>query len=383
MPPDDQRAIARLDEALDRAVSDDRAALYVPSDTDDLVGAHRQVQALDRTPGPDSRFVRQLMEDLMSTNVPVLGTNRLLAPPARAPRGLVPKPRSVPLFPSGRRWERTQLAAALLLLALASAYLALGPLRPDRPPGRTLPAAFVPATPSLPPGVLADETVLTLTIPGDALPGGDDLLTAITHYSIPPGTRSTWTDDCCPGPHVEFVMSGAYTVRVQVPIRVYRANGGMEEIPTNTEVTLGPGDALLSRQEATMAAANSGVEPVELLDWGLVGNGVFAGPYQLAGWTMHNSSNLESPSNLAPTPVQLRLRRLTLAADAILTPSIGSFVSLAVSAEPHTSLGRRSDGSFRNTGATPVTVYLVTLDQQSAGTPVAVSPTPTAATPTP
>jgi hypothetical protein len=225
----------------------------------------------------------------------------------------------------------------------------------------------------LQPGVLVDETVLTLTISAAGLPHGDDVQTGLAHYTIPPGTRSTWSTTCCNGPMAEYVISGAYTVRFQAQIQVYRAGGTIEEIAADTEVTLGPGDALLSRQETPFEAANTGATPVELLDWGLVDNGNSAGPHQLPGWTTHNG-DLQTGTILAPATVDLRLRRLTLAPDRDL-PITGSVATLVVTTDPNGSLGRNSDGSARNVGADPITIYYLTLDQPT-GTPVGGTPAP-------
>jgi hypothetical protein len=166
MPPDDQRAIDQLDEALDRAVSDDRAAPDAPSDADDLVRAHRQVEAIDRTPGPDPRFVRQLMGDLMHAPTQPISGNGRLAPPTHRLSVPVPREPDRLRIPAERRWGFAQLAiAVVVLIALGLGYRVF-----DRfsGPNRTssIPAAFAPvgtpdaASPTATPFPRADHVII-------------------------------------------------------------------------------------------------------------------------------------------------------------------------------------------------------------------------------
>ena len=219
----------------------------------------RHLHAFDDRPGPNRDFRKRLRADLMHAHaIPVSSDPRSPFPlnqhtghPQRA--SAVSPPRV------GRRggWALIQLAtAALLLLTLGLGYLAL---RPSTPPDLRLAAL---------PVLTAEETLLDLPIPADMIPRGDPLGSSLAHYTLPPDTTTTWDVRQM---RVDYVSSGTYTVRSEGSVQIVRA-GGIDElasVPSGTEITLGPGDAMIAPRETTSDYTNPGPDPAELLTWGV------------------------------------------------------------------------------------------------------------------
>jgi len=275
-----------------------------------------------------------------------------------------------------RRHTITRLGLAALLVLVGLGSLALWPASHD---GRSLPAAFIqaPATPALPPGVLADETLLTLHLPAELLPDGSNpnaIGAGLARATIPVGARSSWSEDCCAGPLVEYVLSGRYTVRAQASLHVVRAGGVAEEIAAGTEVILGPGDALLSRAETPVEAANAGTEPVELLSWVLTDNAGMAYGHLMPGWTVGRADTRPYRIALAPAPATVRLRRVELAPGATLPAS--ARLTFAVPVEARATIRKQPDGGIRNDETTSAGFYVLTLEQDAEASPVAGTPAP-------
>ena len=107
---------------------------------------------------------------------------------------------------------------------------------------------------------------------------------------------------------VEYVIEGSYSVRAEAPITVVRANGAKEAIPAGTEVTLAPGDALISRNETVVEAWNSGTVPTVLLNWMFI-NG--ASGHFVPGW-IHGIADVEERVTLPRVPATVTLLRVTM-----------------------------------------------------------------------
>ena len=161
--------------------------------------------------------------------------------------------------------------AALVVFTLTFAYLAFGPPRPGRPAEQAagIPAAFsTPASPSA--EMIAEETLLEITLPADAMP--DTIYSGQNHYTIPPGSSGRWeptrfSATCCTGSRLNYVIEGTYTVRGEGPMQVlHSAAERWEDVPAGTEIVLESGDALLSWMDDSFDAVNSSSAPVELLD---------------------------------------------------------------------------------------------------------------------
>ena len=202
---------------------------------------------------------------------------RLLEPAALAPQPVLPSspPIRLPTAPAETPARRARFvpfaaAAVLILLIAAAGYFAFG--RDGGNPRMAIPGVVASPSPEPP-----DPTVLTVTIPAEELPSSDSVSSGLAYVTVPVGNRSRWDAYCCPGPMVEYVVEGSYSVVAEAPVRVVRANGTVEEIPAGTEVTLAAGDALVSRNETAVEAWNGGTEPVLLLNWVYIDDTGFQG----------------------------------------------------------------------------------------------------------
>jgi hypothetical protein len=92
------------------------------------------------------------------------------------------------------------------------------------------------------PGV-TETAMLAVTIPAKAVPAGRAGV-SLHHLTLPPGVRTL-----APGGHnvhFRYLIAGTLTVRANRPGQLFRAgSGAWEPLPADTEVTLGPGDAVL------------------------------------------------------------------------------------------------------------------------------------------
>lgn len=285
----------------------------------------------------------------------------------------------VPFDPAkSRLWPLVSLAAAaVLLIAAVSGYFLFGSDGSEDEPQSIIPAAiFSEATPS--PIGQDEELLLQITLPADVVPTGDTILAGLARFAVPAGNSSVWTPPCCPGPLIEYVVRGSYTVRAEEPVQVIRGDGSMEDVPAGTEVTLKPGDSLLSDNETIVEASNFGNEPVQLLGWVLIDdrgfNGHILNGWQ-AGWPDATSVGIDPPA-----PALVRLIRITLLPDEVWTPSPGALVlqtSLPVNDEGtpigRPSIGKNAEGVINNAGSTAATIYVMTLEpaEPGSGTPTA------------
>ena len=357
-----------------------------------LAEAVRRLHTAQDVDGADPAFTKRLLEELMHAPAMALPDNGIAGPlpnsngrPIRAAWGPAVRAPARPRKRPSRAFPPFAVAA-LLLLALGLGYVALDPFGggPDRP--SSIPAAYAPeATPTPEP---TDELLLEITLPAEALPRGEHFSSGFAHYSIPPGARGTWTPNCCTGPMVEYVLSGAYTVRAEAVIDIVRAGGVVEEVPAGTEVALGPGDALLSRVETVVEAANTGEMPVELLSWVLVEDptNAFNG-HLLPGW-WENDIDVRDVRDQPPGvsvpagSAAVRLRRVELAPDAVIPAPPSGGTSFAVILRENAAgtptravlIGPQSDGTIRSLGQVAATVYVLTLEPADAGE--SGSPTP-------
>jgi hypothetical protein len=362
-----------------------------PSDLDldpILAEAIRRLHDLDTQPAEDPAFGPRLWADMMG-GVAQAGTLPLRPRPlgTNGRTQLPPRPGVSATQPAPWRHRSTvvaAIAAVLLLIGVGIGYLAFGPGWPGDELRTTIPAAVAPAaTPS--PAPYTEESLLTITLPAEALPGGDAIGAGLIHVTIPVGNRSTWVPTCCPGPYVDYVIVGSYTVRADAPIQVVRDDGSAEDIPAGTEVTLGAGDALISRNEVGIEGANTGSGPVELLGWLLVETTSSFGGHYLPGWVSY-SSDVQLPLLLSPSPATLHVRRIELTGEASFpAPADGTLVFVVSppvnAAGTPTTVSRvvkRSDGELVNVGKETGVVYLVTLEQVAPpdGSPISGTPTP-------
>jgi hypothetical protein len=120
---------------------------------------------------------------------------------------------------------------------------------------------------------VADERLLAATFDAAELPTRDKE-TVFYRLTLPPGASlpfllgpvsGCWGQLPKAGAGAELIQSGAYTLRLDAPIRLQRdgASDVVEDVPAGTEVILGPGDtAIYPDYTASGVISNRGDEPV-------------------------------------------------------------------------------------------------------------------------
>jgi hypothetical protein len=125
------------------------------------------------------------------------------------------------------------------------------------------------------PGGIIDTPLIEATFTTEELPRGEK---DAYYYqlTIPPGATLPYlgglfcgcgSETITTGVEAEVVQSGAYTLRLEAPLRVQRAGSTRpsEAIPAGTEVTLAAGDAVIYPDYAARGdIRNAGEEPVTL-----------------------------------------------------------------------------------------------------------------------
>jgi hypothetical protein len=285
---------------------------------------------------------------------------------------------ALPAAPS--RWAdlrhiATYLTTALLLIALGVGFMALR-LRVSQAPDQ---GPWVPALVralDAAPGVSDAPLVETTFAPAD-LPSGEK--EAIYYQlTIPPGVSLPYPGapfcGCRPetvasGVGVEFIQSGAYTLRLEAPLQVQRAAHPQSwgEIPAGVEVTLTAGDAVMYPDYAASGEIrNTGDEPVTLLGVAIVaaegsGTPVPAASTGLVATMLYYVSPADWNA-LPPGPLNLALRQVTVPVET----SIGPYQPVGIQALRITS-GVITRGLLRAGDSAPSGPPLV----QAAGSTIA------------
>jgi hypothetical protein len=340
----------------------------------------RTLHARDDAPGADLAFAARLrahLEDRMDTTYPDLLPSPV--PLSLRPDRLTPVPPPSLTAPAraGWRWRLSPApfaSAALVLVALAAVFIGFGSLCSgwlDEQP-TMIPAIAALATPTPD----AATSMLAVTLPPGAFPA--DVIGGLNHYTVAPGSTARWDWTCCTGTRLDYILSGTYAIRGDGPTRVLHAGAATwEDVPAGTEVTLGSGDALLSRMEDAFDAVTSGAEPVELLD-GVLFQGEPTDdpvPHERSGvraWSYHDQDLSLAPQPVPPGPTTLRLRQATLAAGGVLPRPPGAVLQFAVGLDEEALVVTQSpttDTPFelRNLGESPATVYILSLEPADAG----------------
>jgi hypothetical protein len=241
------------------------------------------------------------------------------------------------------------------------------------PAGETTSAEGTPTT------GLSIETLLAVAFPTRALPP-DTTQIELIRYSIAPGTRLGFPDVfVAPRAELAYVLEGRYTVRAAAPLLLWqRGATEPEDVPAQTEVTLGPGDAFAIPvvpvddlgKDALGELRNPGPDPLEVL-----GIAVWVEPPTMAPagmdlrWYVYLDLADEERSRLAAGPATLALRRVVLVPGAVLPAAAPAESRLVV--EEATGLVRgpgASDGSIRNGGAEPLVLLVLTLEATGGAT---------------
>ncbi|MDP9366891.1 MAG: hypothetical protein M3Q03_01215 [Chloroflexota bacterium] len=337
-----------------------------------LTEAVRRFHAAPDVDGPDPAFLARLWEDLQRAQPvpgPAAGVNDRYA--LRRWLSSV----SAPLGP-GSRLRRVSVSFATATLLVLTVGLVLYALRPDRrdmdrpgdlPTQVSSPVAAPVATPDAAPVV--EETLVTVPLPREAFPPGDNVSAVVFMPRVPQGTRTTWpppTGYCCSGLRVDHVLAGMHTVRASGPIQVVRAGGEQPEtIPAGAEVLLRPGDTMMATIGTAFESGNFGATPVELVCLAILNANAASAPV-LPGWIEdHDNRGLAPRWPLPAGPALLQLRRVVLAPAATLPPPPAGF-QVAEAVSEAASLGVSSDNAIRNLGREATTVYVANLEAAGA-----------------
>ena len=296
----------------------------------DLVALVTRLQAVGSTlpslfPDPD-RAWRELPHVLPPPGWSNEETPFPAWPPANGYADLVAEQRST----SPRRgggWVLAQLAtAALLLLTLAVGFVAIRQRLPEARDEAMWVPALVRALEGAPGGVI-DTPLIETTFTAEELPSGEK---EALYYqlTIPPGAGLPYLGGPLCGCHgetitegvgAEIVQSGAYSLRIEAPMRVQRAGSTRpsEEIPAGTEVTLAAGDAVIYPNYAAPGdIRNAGDEPVTLIGVAIFSTEESGVPLPKAPPEVRATLlTYSSPSDwetFPPGPLHVALRRVTL-----------------------------------------------------------------------
>jgi mannose-6-phosphate isomerase-like protein (cupin superfamily) len=377
------RLNAELDALADATPDRQREAARLLSPAEAaLIGPYARLRQLDALQATDVALSRRIWEELMNKTASSGGQTYpftfdvapldLNGHPAPQPwRALLPRPRSTQ-SPRNSPW--TQTATALLLIAAVIAVFIV--VRPHRP-------AVAPQQVAAPLFAAPGTLLFTTTVASEELPAKAPVRYVLAHGTVQPGAETHLRPSyavCCPGTFIDYVLKGTYALRVAGPLRVIRANGEMETIPANTEVTLAAGDAAIHRFEDGWDSRNPGSSTTEVLDVLLVANDL---PDPPSGLNIGDYSDVFPSITVPQGPLRVELRQ------AIVTPGSSVFPGpqpgdhqAVVAGQGGPSLGLMSDGSVQvlgqvqNLAPEPAIVYTLTLrpeaEAASQGDPPAV-----------
>jgi hypothetical protein len=287
-------------------------------------------------------------------------------PPARQPWATRPPVLRSPLT-HFRQVVVPLATAALLLLSAWFGYLALAPDRPGASRPIVLPAPV--SSPALPePSGVTNEMLVAIFVPADLVPTGSAVIWELAHIVVAPNSEGMWTaaaGACCPGLRFDYVVDGSYAARSDGPAQVVRIGAtGAEEVPPGTEVVLGPGEALISRNEFAFSSLNREATPAHLVSLFFTDGGYSAGAYP-ANWTQYDL-DMQAPPSIPGGPKVLRLQRVFLPPGTTLAPPSRAVGELSVTLADDALVSKlRTETtlpSVRNYGTEPVTVYVLTLE---------------------
>lgn len=330
--------------------------------TDAVLGLH----AARDVDGPSPAFVFRLKEDLMPpTTAPLLRPrpiDRTVVPNGAMPRARTTRTPGIPDLRTSR--PAPTAVAALILVAVGLGYLALtwDQDNPSRLGG--IPAPIVDDGAPLPEGVTDAETLVEVVMPTGVIPSGTRTDLALMFDSIPSGTvRKAGLDmtGCCAGLNVNLILTGTATVRADGPMQLIPKGGSFEPvmITPGSDAVVGPGDALVYRQETEWEwiVAESG--PMSIL-WGVAYGGIFSPSVNMGFGHPEDSDALPN----APVPAggyPIRVWRATLEPGATLLPEPGASLLMVADPAADARIGELLGDALKNLGPEPVSVYLMSV----------------------
>lgn len=302
------------DDALDRywdaLVNGQEPSAQLPPD---VAQALRRFSSLD--PAPQSSSVRERAwaetwkrmqstppeQELSSMHALSISSNHRVPQP-------IPVSGHVRSSPS-RRIDRRLAAVATLIAASLLAFVAygfFGPFASDPENGPIIPAAVMQeATPMATP---AGEHKITIDLPASMVHSTKTISAGWDYIEFPGNSTFEYVPYCCPGPFIEYVLSGQLTVQSDAPMTIFRADGTSESIPIGQETTLLAGDAFLAENEARLVATNNGRELTQLLGWVLVNENLFSG-HAMGGFAPTLTVDLEVGMKVTAGPGQVIITR--------------------------------------------------------------------------
>ena len=186
-----------------------------------------------------------------------------------------------------------------------------------------------------PPAVSVDTPLVETSFSPEELPNGEK---EATYYrlTIPPGASLPYLGGLfckCSSEHIsagvgaEVVQAGEYTLRLEAPLRVQREGSDRpsEEIPAGREVTLAAGDAVIYPDYAAPGEIrNTGNEPVTLIGVAIIATEELGTPLPPlppdVRATLLTYASARDWEVLAPGPINVALRRMTLQPEASIGP---------------------------------------------------------------
>jgi hypothetical protein len=208
------------------------------------------------------------------------------------------------------------------------------------------------------------------------MPSGGTLDFVFNRLDLPPNTSAPVTpavQACCTGPQITHVIAGELTVRVDGPLRVFRAGesaAGSDGVTVSpdTDVVLDPGDTIVFDFASPTEYTNHGSIPVQLVTAGLYA-GTLPGPWADTFTYLDGNENLPHDA-FPPGPARVRLIRATLPPEADLPPPSPDSLVLEVGAAGDASIGMGAAGVLRNISPEPQDIYVITIQPTAPGTPV-------------
>lgn len=271
-----------------------------------------------------------------------------------------------PLPPGAGRQEATELFPAAPDDAVRVIRIAR---RPDPAVAYAITVGAAPAVEASP----AAETLLSVMFPAGVFPP-DATQVELIRYAVAPGTSLGFPNGFVT-PHAElaYVLEGTYAVRAAAPLLLFRQGATEpEEVPAETEITLGPGDAFAIPKvpvadlgkDALGELRNSGPEPLEVIGIAVwVESPIMAPAGMDLRWYTYLDLLDPDRAQLAAASVALVLQRVVLAPGAILPAPAPAASRLVVEEAAGATRQPGADGgAIRNDGQEPLVLLVLTLE---------------------
>jgi hypothetical protein len=303
LPIDESILNAFWNEVVSGSETDHTLASQLPAD---VVRTIRSITAID--PAPQSSTVRE--RAWAETRERIRTTSAAHEQPSvqAMPRPLPVSERAREAPSTGRIDRRLAVAfsliAAMVLALLAYGFFGLFDSDPDN--GPVIPAVVMQEVTRTPTPI--GEHKLTIDLPADRVHSTGSTGAGWDYIEFPRGIPYLYKGYCCPGPFIEYVLTGQITVQSDAQMSIFRADGSSKSIPIGQETTLLAGDAFLAENDAQLQVTNNGEVLTQLLGWVLLNEDGFNG-HSPGGFPSSLDVDLESDMTVNPGPGQLVITR--------------------------------------------------------------------------